>query len=335
MKSRSKIIAATALLCALVAVATVVSPTVLVNGAQLGAPGKTAGDDWMKALDGAKLISQFSIPGTHDSGALFEPIRGTAKCQNLTIPAQLGAGVRFLDIRCRHQNDAFEIYHGPIYQKDNFENVVGYCLDFLRAHPSETIIMSVKEEYGATGNTRSFESTFDDYVARNPSAWLLNSTISTLNQARGKIVLLRRFHAATPMGIDASNWPDNQTFENEDLRVQDIYKVSDTDDKWNSIESLLTQTRDDAATPLALNFCSGFKALMFGIPNVPAVANEINPRLSQFFAANSRGHFGYVIMDFADEKLCAAIYGTNDNSAARLSSEPDLPGASKVRGGAS
>ena len=63
-----------------------------------------AGNDWMSPLDGGLLLSQLSIPGTHDSGARFEPLSRTAKCQTLTIGQQLDAGARFLDIRCRHVN---------------------------------------------------------------------------------------------------------------------------------------------------------------------------------------------------------------------------------------
>ena len=308
-KQRSKIGITLLLALPVIIAGFLVSPTIFGIAAVSSA---ATGTDWMKQLDGEKLISQFSLPGTHNSAALYEPIRGTAKCQNLTIAQQLDAGVRFLDIRCRHRNNAFDIYHGPIYQKDNFAGVVSYVADFLRAHPSETIILSVQETAGAENNTRSFEATFDAYIARNPAPWLLSSTVPTLNQARGKIVLLRRFQAATPRGIDASNWPDNQTFENKDLRVQDIYKVTDTSDKWNSIENLLKQTQASVNPPLTLNYASGVQSGWFGIPNVPSVASEVNPRLEQFFATNPRGHFGCVIMDFADDKLCAAIYRTNE-----------------------
>src|SRR5687767_170537 len=69
---------------------------------------------WMGALYDNVLVSQISIPGTHDSGARFEPFPGTAKCQNLTISQQLDAGIRFLDIRNRHIDNAFAIHHGNI-----------------------------------------------------------------------------------------------------------------------------------------------------------------------------------------------------------------------------
>ena len=316
MKTKTKVAISLALLIA-AALASVVSPTIFESdtGRNDRAIAATAGSDWMKNLDSERRISQFSLPGTHNSAALFEPIRGTAKCQNLTIPAQLNAGVRFLDIRCRHANDAFEIYHGPVYQKENFAGVVTYVADFLRAHPSETVILSVQQTGGAHSNTRSFETTFDAYLANTPTPWLLSATVPTLNEARGKIVLLRRFDSAKPLGIDASNWPDNRTFATDNLRVQDQYQVGDNANKWDSIQTLLNQTRADTATasasPLTLNFASGVTPL-WGVPNVPRVANAINPRLMRFFARNPRGRFGCVLVDFADAKLCAAIYRTND-----------------------
>src|SRR5579864_9502172 len=72
------------------------------------------GSNWMASLDSHLLLSQLSIPGSHDTMALYEPFPGTTKCQNLSLAEQLMAGVRFLDIRCRHTNNAFAIYHGRV-----------------------------------------------------------------------------------------------------------------------------------------------------------------------------------------------------------------------------
>lgn len=270
------------------------------------------GGDWMSRLDGGLSLSRLSIPGSHDSGALLEPLAGTAKCQTLTVARQLEAGVRFLDIRCRHQGDAFRIHHGAVDQKLTFAEVLDATCGFLTENPGETVIMSIKEEHTASGNSRSFEATFDSYVARNPSKWLLDASIPTLAKARGKIVLFRRFAAAsTPKGIHAAPWPDRATFNSGDLRVQDEYVVTDPDKKWARILALLEEARGGDPDTLYLNFASGYVPGLFGMPDIPAVSGSIHPRLDGFFAARPRGRFGVVVMDFVDADRCEAIYRTN------------------------
>ncbi|MES2475103.1 MAG: phosphatidylinositol-specific phospholipase C domain-containing protein [Verrucomicrobiota bacterium] len=271
-----------------------------------------AGNDWMSSLNGTLPLSQYSIPGTHDSGARYEQFGGTAKCQNLTIAGQLEAGVRFLDIRCRHLDNAFTIHHGSVYQNINFADVLNDVMGFLNANPRETVIMSVKEEYDASGNTRSFEATFDSYVAQNPTKWLLGANLGTLDASRGKIVLFRRFGAGGTKGIDASNWPDNTTFSTGGrLRVQDRYVVTDNNAKWSSIEAILNEARHGGPGTLYVNFASGYKDLGLGIPSITTISNTINPRLTTFFNANPSGRFGAVLMDFVDAARAALIYNTN------------------------
>lgn len=266
-----------------------------------------AGNNWMASKSNLLLVSQLSIPGTHDSGALYEPVSGTAKCQNLSIADQLNAGVRFLDIRCRHINDAFAIHHGSIYQNANFNDVLNAVIGFLNSNPSETVIMSVKEEHTPSGNTRSFEQTFDTYVAANPSKWLLSSSIPKLSDARGKIVLFRRFGAGSlPKGIDASNWPDNTTFTSGNLRVQDVYNVSSNNTKWTNITNLFNESNTRAHDTLFVNFTSGVASII-GIPNIPTVSNDINGRLSTYLTNNPNRRYGVVVMDFADSAKCNLI----------------------------
>ena len=60
--------------------------------------------DWMRDLiQGETYLSDLTIPGTHDSGAMYDPpnrhLIGTAKAQDMTIPQQLEEGVRSFDIR--------------------------------------------------------------------------------------------------------------------------------------------------------------------------------------------------------------------------------------------
>jgi 1-phosphatidylinositol phosphodiesterase len=271
---------------------------------------------WMQSLPDNYLLSQLSVPGSHDAGARYEPVSGTAKCQSLTIAEQLNAGIRFLDIRCRHIGDAFAIHHGSIYQNLNFDDVLNASITFLNNNPGECIIMCVKEEYDPSGNTRSFEQTFDYYTQKNPSRWYLGATIPTLGSVRGKIVLVRRFGAAvTPKGIAATSWADNTTFtinnSESQLRVQDNYAVPDNNAKWTNVTNLFTEAKNGNNATLYINFTSGYKSLIFGIPSITTVSNNINPRINSWFTTNTQGRYGIIPMDFSDAGKAALIAQTN------------------------
>jgi 1-phosphatidylinositol phosphodiesterase len=270
---------------------------------------------WMGSLDGGKSLSHLSIPGAHNTGALYEPFYGTSKCQDLTIPDQLAIGVRYLDIRCRHVDNAFAIYHGPISQHQTFGGVVTACIDFLANNPTECVVMSVNEESTPSRNTRTFEETFAAYVAEHPQRWELGTTIPTLDEARGKIVLLRRFPADSYMkGIDASRWPVNTTFTIDGtakLRVQDRYIVPDNFAKLAAIRSLYDEATSANDEILYLNYTSGYRRGLLGFPNIRVVSDFIYPAVSQYFNENSHGRFGVTVMDFADKAPCALIIATN------------------------
>lgn len=266
----------------------------------------------MKTLDGTLPIQRLSIPGSHDSGALLEPISGTAKCQSLTIAGQLAAGVRFLDVRCRHVGDRFIIHHGLIDQKLSYESVLDAVTTFLKANPGECVILSVKEEYEPKKNTRSFEQTFDTHVAKDPERWWLKAELPTLNQARGKIVLFRRFSSTTQTkGINASKWPDNTTFSAPPLRVQDHYRAANAAAKWVAFESLFKEAlaagNEDT---LFVNFSSGTGST-FGIPNIVSVSTPMNQQLTAYFTAQPKGRHGILVMDFVDAGRCRLIYEAN------------------------
>jgi len=271
--------------------------------------------NWMGAIPNTTNIARLSIPGTHDSGARTEPISGTAKCQDLSIADQLTAGVRFLDIRCRHIDNAFAIHHGAIYQNLNFNDVLNACIGFLNSNPTETIIMSVKEEHTPSNNTRTFEQTFDSYVAQNSSKWDLGNGIPNLGDVRGKIKLLRRFGAGSAKGIDATNWADNTTFEINNaaanLKVQDFYNVNDVNTKWANVETQLNASNSDSSNRLYLNFGSGYKAGIFGIPNINTVSNSINPKITTFFTNNTSGKYGILPLDFINSSRSQLIVNTN------------------------
>ena len=283
----------------------------------------------MASLGDDRLLSELSIPGTHDSGAYYEPFTGVAKCQALSIADQLAAGVRYFDLRCRNVGDQFLIYHGGrvehivlqpiggVDQNQTYDELLATMYAFLDAHPTETVIASVKEEATPANPTLPFDARFAAYLAKDPARWYTATTIPRLGDARGRLVLLRRFPTTSPpLGIDASQWADNTTFtvtNTASLRIEDAYVVTDNNAKWSAVTSLLAEARTPADPgTLFLTYTSGYQ-LMMGLPNIPSVADDLDARIDAVLAdpANAQAHLGVLVMDFVTAARAKAIAATN------------------------
>jgi 1-phosphatidylinositol phosphodiesterase len=281
----------------------------------VAAEASAATGSWMSDVPGSRLLSQLVLPGTHDSCARSGG--SLVACQTRTLAEQLKAGIRFLDIRCRHISDAFAIHHGPVFQNLYFgAGVRDVCLDFLAANPSECIVMSVKEEHTSADITRTFEDTFDSYTQGQADRWHLGSAVPTLDDVRGRIVLFRRFSAArTPKGLDLHDWPDNTTFDltaPTPVSVQDRYEVptllpGDISAKWDAVSALLDRASADPTDRWFVNYTSG--ASLGAYPD--AVAAQINPKLSAALAGVFAQRVGTVLMDFPTDALISRLIALN------------------------
>ena len=210
---------------------------------------KTSNPDWMAALKDSTLISQLSIPGTHDTMAFYGG--DAVQTQSMPLPAQLQSGVRVLDIRCRHIEDIFAIHHGSFFQNAFFGDVLNMARDFLKAHPGEAILMRVKEEYTPEKNTRTFEETFRDYywATWKDIFWQPISDNPTLGQIRGKVVVLQDFSAAQKYGIYYDSFS-----------IQDEYNLStnwDLYDKWTDVKNHLDAANKASPDAKYMNYLSG------------------------------------------------------------------------------
>jgi GH18 family chitinase len=288
-------------------------------------------NSWMKQLRGDRKLSEFNIPGTHETCALHDIVPGVigvSVCQTLSLKEQLDAGIRFIDIRCRHIGDgdgidSFMIHHGAVYQKLTFgAGVRDVCIDFLRENPTECIIMSIKDEYDASNVTQTFEETLDSYIAGFEDYWYLEDTVPILDDVRGKIVLFRRYGNGT-QGIVAnpSAWGHDATFDiphpDGYLKIQDEYKVLtlfDLGDKWSKVENLLNAAQSGDKNDWYINFLSGTSGLAWPI-NVAkdrvGASYPMNPRLFDFLKSKSPSRFGTLLMDFPDETLISTIISLN------------------------
>lgn len=274
---------------------------------------------WMKTIEENKFLSQINIPGTHDSGTYkFNRLifNNYVKTQNITIREQLDAGIRFLDIRCRHINNKFAIHHGRYFCNLMFGEVLEQCTAFLRVHDSECIVMSVKEEYKPEGNTREFYQTFLDYVQiAGESYWYRSNTIPRLKDVRNKIVLIHRFNfKQQTFGINAVNWPNNKTFKIQHQHdsiafwIQDQYSVTWTQ-KAMAINELANES-NKRENFWYLNFISLTPALSSSIRKTSHFTNTI---IHDIAKNNKNSFLGLIIMDYPNVKqgLISSIIDNN------------------------
>lgn len=102
----------------------------------------------MSAIDNSTSLADLSVPGTHESSALFG---ATSKCQNVSVLRQLVRGVRFLDTRCRFESGSNPLYihHANVFQNATFGDVQNQVVEFLARNPDETVVMNVQQEYSS------------------------------------------------------------------------------------------------------------------------------------------------------------------------------------------
>ena len=209
---------------------------------------------WMSLIPGGRKLNQLTIPGTHDTGTWGVPdtqlgFTHNAKCQSLSLRAQLDAGIRFIDIRVVQDTKKgsktpdFAIYHGPVNTGNWFStDIVDVCKQFLAEHPSETIVMSVKD---ASGSTDRIEAHVLEYLTNERT----ESSVPALWHARGRIVLVRRYEDQWgSSGIPASKgWPDDDVTPPQGvpidggkntLKIQDVYGYGLGDHKVAIMEIL-------------------------------------------------------------------------------------------------
>jgi 1-phosphatidylinositol phosphodiesterase len=155
-------------------------------------------------IDGKRFLSEFTLPGTHNSHATANNvpfltslpyIRGWVICQTWGVRKQLEVGVRFVDLRV---GTGMKMVHGRSGLTGDLWGVLDELTGFLRDHPSETVIVSIKwdEESLISGAGVPEPSSFGpemEKMTRERGSWYTGTTIPTLDEVRGKMVLLRRF----------------------------------------------------------------------------------------------------------------------------------------------
>ncbi|OCF73596.1 hypothetical protein I204_05439 [Kwoniella mangroviensis CBS 8886] len=252
-------------------------------------------------------LGEITLPGTHESCALYGyPI---SQCQQPSTPIerQLLDGVRFLDVRLRVVGDELLMYHGPRPQRSTLSALLIVLHEFLQTHPTETLILCIKEE------TPPWHPHFSQilYKAFEPflDEWVLEERIPTLGEVRGKGLLLTRFDRDKDgngrweqgMGIHPYTWPDSRKegFEwdchGTKVRTQDWYRVHtflEIPEKFDAITTHLTPTLTLPQSPtFTLSFLTAsyfplslptIIAKGFGFPSWGLGVEGINSRMCRW-----------------------------------------------------
>ena len=202
---------------------------------------------WMREMPDHLSLSALSIPGTHNSPTCHSALP-SVRCQAVSPAAQLENGVRFFDVRVqvedpeKSDSDALHLVHSvfpiSLTGSKHLRDLLDDIYSFLDKNPSETVVLCLKREGRGDGTDGQLaDRLFGHYV--KPKYWHQEPGIPNLGDARGKIVLMRRFGLSDRLktklegrgfGINATNWGDNTAdHDGGDVRVQDFYEVTDSE----------------------------------------------------------------------------------------------------------
>ncbi|XP_022054843.1 1-phosphatidylinositol phosphodiesterase-like [Acanthochromis polyacanthus] len=254
---------------------------------------------WMAGVQDFRTLSLITIPGTHDSMAVYGGPE--LECQVLSLKDQLRAGIRFLDLKVFGLADTLYVMHGVMYQHSTFKEVLDTVRAFLSEFKSEAVLIRVQPE--------SFEkSTVNEMVriliSNDQNVWV-SSGMPNMGQVRGKIVFLQ--HNTFTLGIPLINTIGKGSD-----------KVSHIKDKDNTIVKQLNEATEACGGDNAvLTYTSGTGfGTFWGMFLTPKrVAEKVDPWLNQylmqFYPNQPRPCFGVIAMDFPGIDLIQTIINLN------------------------
>jgi len=247
---------------------------------------------WMANLNDEKLVTELTIPGTHDSLALHGG--PAAECQAWSLEDQLNAGIRYFDLRV--SGDNLKVVHGPISQHITFDQVLNGINNFLSLHPTETVLVRVK-------HNKVFPNHVITKLEQNTNSWVKN-TIPKIKEVRGKIVFVQK--KTFTLGL-----PLYETDKKGDYKVKNIEKKEET--IFAHLNEALEKCKHETAV---LNYSSGTGWPLLKLDKTPKnVAKKINPWLYNYlngaFEKNLKSCFGIIAMDFPGFDLIQMVINFN------------------------
>ena len=259
---------------------------------------KKENKNWMKNIPDSTKIYLMTIPGTHNSCALYGTL--LAQCQSWSLKNQLNSGIRYFDLRLRLNGDNLQLQHGPIYQNIEFSEVIKIFSDFLDENKSEFIIMAVQEEYDAIKKDKSFSQLFDEKIQNYKNKIIYFSFNNEINyklgELRGKILFIELFGGKIHIknGIEVQNeWVCN-------YQKNIIDKKRKVKRFFNKAINLLNIKK------LFINYLSASSDYLLVTPS--EIAKNVNKEVFKF-----KGRLGIILCDFPGENLISYLIDQNLN----------------------
>ncbi len=289
---------------------------------------KLSSTNWMDGLDGSKKLNQFNIPGSHDSLAynVSNFVKKYAQCQKYTLQDQLNSGVRILDIRLfydKTKKDLFCCHGKDIFQcnchKKNSDELISYDLvlstiaNFLKNHPSETIIIAPKHESGSKTLTNKQINLVHEKLKKFGIIYTENR-VPSLQEVRGKIVLWDKKNSLNGgmKILTTSKSFSNKKYIGIKWEIQKKFKTT-PQEKVNILQKFFNNAENNKQPQDGnhgyINYSSGFDSILL-LPNSASVAKDVNIVIKNHKFKN-RCLYGWIIGDFVDEDFAKAIYISN------------------------
>jgi hypothetical protein len=289
---------------------------------------------------GTTKLSDLTIPGTHNSFARVGLVENVfligdfvsefAECQTYPIIKQLEMGIRSIDLRTSGSD--LLLRHGRIGLNGDLRTALDEIASFLNFHPDETVLVQAKRDMedlltGArspeTSETRkAVEDCFTSYACSYTS-----TTVPTLDEARGKMILLSSEYAKkgislspTRDGTPQVNW-SYQDFEQHwaavstRLAFNANHPVSDADASWYTCGTGSYWFPESDGKDEAEKTAKKLKAIQYHDYKSPReFAMYTNWRLSELVRGkfwDKKTRLGVVEVDFAYPALVKELVLTN------------------------
>ncbi|XP_059364806.1 1-phosphatidylinositol phosphodiesterase-like [Carassius carassius] len=247
---------------------------------------------WMRTLDDNKLISDITIPGTHDSLALHGG--PAAECQAWLLEDQLNAGIRYFDLRV--SGDELKVVHGPISQHTTFFEAFNTIKEFLSRFQTETVLVRLK-------HSSKFPDQVISQLENDSKSWVRND-IPRIGDVRGNVVFVQKNSFHLGISLHETDKPGD-------------YKVGNVGKKKDKIISHLNEAVETCRTGyVVLNYSSGTGFPFLRVDNSPKhLAKEINPwlynNLKGAYEEKKKFCFGVIAMDFPGFDLIQMVINFN------------------------